>query len=185
MRPCARLIIIYLHTMFKKISIVVVSVIVIGVGYYAISPLFRHTRIDEAAPQVKETVSMHGTTTAVRNVSTSSIQKTDVIGKEVVAPVIGTRGHPGSGTARIIKTESGVVLRYENFKTLNGPDLYVYLAKDLDAKEYVSLGKLQATEGNVNYEVPVNINVSEYKYVMVWCKQFGVLFNYADLSVLR
>ncbi len=105
--------------------------------------------------------------------------------KEKSASVIGTAGHKGSGAVRIIKTESGDVVRYENFKTINGPDLYVYLAKDLDAKEFVNLGTLKATEGNVNYEIPKGTNIDEYRYVLVWCKQFSVLFNYVDLSATR
>lgn len=175
--------------MLKRIIIGAGTLIILSVAYYGISPLFRNTRIDEVAPRAKTETSIASTTTEKPTITDNAEPKSPRIEESkpaiVTAPVMGTPGHPGSGTARIIKTESGVVLRYENFKTLNGPDLYVYLAKDLDAKEYVSLGKLQATEGNVNYEVPVNINVSEYKYVMVWCKQFGVLFNYADLSVLR
>ena len=102
----------------------------------------------------------------------------------VTSPVVGTAGHPGSGTARIINTEAGTIIRYEDFKTINGPDLFIYLAKDLDAKDFVNLGELKATEGNVNYDVPGDIDVNDYKYAMVWCKQFGVLFNYADLTSL-
>lgn len=170
--------------MFKKISIGVVSLVILGVAYYGISPIFRHTRIDEVAPQSKEAVATPDTmmVETEKTVLTQPEQKADSVTKEVVATVIGTTGHPGSGTARIIKTDSGDVVRYENFKTLNGPDLYVYLAKDLDAKEFVSLGELKATEGNVNYEVPQGTKVADYRYVMVWCKQFGVLFNYAELS---
>lgn len=170
--------------MIKKISIGVIGLVILGVAYYGISPLFRHTRIDEDVPQSKEIVTTPDTAIVKtdKTVPTQPEQKADSMTKEVVATVAGTAGHPGSGTARIIKTESGDAVRYENFKTLNGPDLYVYLAKDLGAKEFVNLGELKATEGNVNYEVPQGTKVENYRYVMVWCKQFGVLFNYADLS---
>ena len=94
-------------------------------------------------------------------------------------PIIGTAGHPASGTVRIIETGDKLFVRYENFKTINGPDLLVYLAKDLKAKEFVSLGKLKATEGNINYEIPQGTNIQEYPYVLVWCEDFSVLFNYA------
>lgn len=96
--------------------------------------------------------------------------------------VVGTSGHPASGSVRIIKTDSSQFVRYENFKTINGPDLFVYLAKDLKAKDFVSLGKLKATEGNINYEIPQGVNVADYPYVMVWCEDFSVLFNYAKLG---
>ncbi len=147
-----------------KIIFGIIGVVLIGVAYYGVSPLLMNTRVDEVAPQTKT-------------------EKPEQI--VVTAPVIGTNGHPGSGTVQVIKTERGDVVRYENFKTINGPDLYVYLAKDLGAKSFISLGELKATEGNVNYDVPPGVDVSDYKYVMVWCKQFGVLFNYVDFSLAR
>lgn len=162
--------------MTKKIIIGVIVAIVLGVGYYGISPIFRHVRVDELAPQAKDIPSNSHDVS-----SGESIQKQDQMMREPVSTVVGTGGHPGSGSVRVINTEGGTVVRYENFKTINGHDLYVYLAKDLDAKEYVNLGTLKATEGNVNYDVPADVNVSDYRYVMVWCKQFSVLFNYADL----
>ncbi len=137
----------------------VVAVALIAFGYYAVSPLFRNVRVDEASPEIKPV----------------GVQAT-------AAQVVGTAGHPASGNARIIRSEGKTYVRYENFKTINGPDLYVYIAKDRDAKEFVNLGVVKATEGNINYEVPAGINVVEYPYVLTWCKAFGVLFNYADLS---
>ncbi len=102
--------------------------------------------------------------------------------QNVSASVVGTAGHPASGNVRIVKADGKTYVRYENFKTINGPDIYVYLAKDLNAKEFVNLGAVKATEGNINYEVPTNTDITEYSYVLTWCKAFGVLFNYADLS---
>ena len=96
--------------------------------------------------------------------------------------VIGTNFHPAEGTVRVVPSLEGNTLRYENFKTINGPDLYVYLAKDLEAKEFVSLGQIKGTEGNINYAVPADVTIGEYTYALTWCKQFNTLFNYADLT---
>ena len=145
--------------MIKKITIFVIVIVILGVGYYLVSPLFRAIELNESIPEV------------------------NIISDNKTSPVLGTTGHYASGTVRIIDTKDGKVIRYENFKTINGPDLYVYLAKDLDAKEYVNLGTLRATEGNVNYKIPQDVNLAEYKYIMTWCKRFGVLFNYADISL--
>ena len=136
-------------------------------AYYAISPFFINIKLDEALPETKQ-------------MESKAMEKSQV--QAVSAPVIGTTGHSASGTAHLVKVDGKNYIRYENFKTINGPDLYIYLAKDLDAKEYVNLGILRATEGNVNYEIPADVNLQDYKYVMVWCKAFGVLFNYADIS---
>ncbi len=174
--------------MYKKLIIGITAIIVVSIVYYGFSPLFRNTRIDEVSPVSKENVLTSPATKKSMmkdGVSTESLKMEESKPGISTAPVKGTTGHPGSGTVRIINAESGQVIRYENFKTLNGPDLFIYLAKDLDAKEFISLGELKATEGNVNYDVPASVDVGDYKYVMVWCKQFGILFNYADLSTLR
>ena len=150
----------------KQIIFGIVIVIILGIGYYAIPPLFIHTRVDEVAPQITQA---------------SISANTDKVSEKSV-PITGTSGHPASGTVKIVKVDSKTYLRYENFKTINGPDIYVYLAKDLDAKEYVSLGKVRATEGNINYEIPSNVNIRDYPYALTWCKTFGVLFNSAKLN---
>lgn len=146
----------------KKIIIWVVGTAVLAFGYYTISPLFISKTLNEVVPV--------NTNTTVPTV----IDKLSI--------VTGTKGHPATGTVRIIKTEDKNIVRYENFKTINGPDIYVYLAKDLEANEFVSLGKVKATEGNINYEIPQNINVKDYKYILTWCKNFGVLFNWAEIN---
>lgn len=147
---------------------VVVGVGVLWFAYYAISPLFINIKVDESLPEQEEN------TQTQANILPSA--------EERVAEVVGTTGHPASGFARIVEAGGKTYVRYENFKTINGPDIYVYLAKDLEAREFVDLGKIRATEGNINYEIPAGVDSSQYRYVLTWCKQFGVLFNYADLS---
>jgi Electron transfer DM13 len=156
--------------MKKKIFHILVAIIgvaVLAFAYYAISPFFINIKLDEALPETKQ-------------MESKAMEKSQ--SQAILAPIVGTTGHPASGTARVIEIDGKSYVRYENFKTINGPDLYIYLAKDLDAKEYMNLGRLRATEGNVNYEIPTDVNLQDYKYVMVWCKAFGVLFNYADIS---
>ncbi|MBM2853048.1 MAG: hypothetical protein HW420_1595 [Candidatus Nitrosotenuis sp.] len=70
----------------------------------------------------------------------------------------------------------------EDFKATNGPDLYVYLATDEKATDYVSLGPLKANIGNQNYQIPEGTDLSKYDTALVWCKQFSVLFGHASLS---
>lgn len=146
---------------FRKIIIIFSVLIVIAFGYYAISPLFRSIEVMEALP-----VDIVG----------------DIGDEAQQFSIMGTTGHPSSGKVRVLKTAAATVIRYEDFKTINGPDLHVYLAKDLDAKEFVDLGPIKGTEGNINYEVPDGVLINEYQYVMHWCVPFGVLFNYADIK---
>lgn len=141
----------------KYIIAVVIGIVLLGVAYYGISPLPHNTRVDESLP----------------GITAQSLSER--------AMVVGTTGHPASGFARIIAVDGKRYLRYEDFKTINGPDIYVYLAKDRDAKEFINLGRVRATEGNINYEIPAGADPREYPYALIWCDAFSVLFNSAQL----
>jgi hypothetical protein len=73
-------------------------------------------------------------------------------------------------------------LRFENFETINGPKLHIYLASDLSADDYIDLGEIKATKGNVNYEIPDGTDLEKYNKVLVWCRPFKVLFSYSELE---
>jgi len=96
---------------------------------------------------------------------------------------VGDGIHDAQGDAYTIPLESNSnILRLENFKSTNGPDLYVYLSTDDNASEFINLGELKANKGNQNYEIPKDVDISKYNKVLIWCKAFGVLFGSAELS---
>jgi hypothetical protein len=96
---------------------------------------------------------------------------------------VGDGIHDAQGDAYTIPLEDGSdVLRLENFKSTNGPDLYVYLSTDKNASEFINLGKLKASSGNQNYEIPNEVDLTEYNKVLIWCKAFGVLFGSAEIT---
>jgi hypothetical protein len=93
--------------------------------------------------------------------------------------------HFGRGTARLIETSPGAfTVRLEDFAVRNGPDLYVYLSPSADgyARTAVELGRLKADRGNQNYRVPAGADLGRARSVVIWCKQFGVLFATAPLG---
>jgi len=91
--------------------------------------------------------------------------------------------HDAQGDAYTIPLEDGsTVLRLENFQSTNGPDLFVYLSTDDNASEFINLGALKANNGNQNYEIPDDTDLSKYNKVLIWCKSFSVLFGSAELS---
>ena len=71
-------------------------------------------------------------------------------------------------------------LRFENFEASNGPDLKVYLRAANG--DFVSLGALKGNIGSQNYEIPVEVDLSVFSTVQVWCERFGVEFGFADLA---
>lgn len=97
-------------------------------------------------------------------------------------PITGTTGHPASGNIEIIESPEEKLVYYKNYYGTNGPDLKVYLAKDLDARDIVDLGDAKGNQGNLIYGAPPDVDFSEYKYVLTWCEAFGVLFDYAKIN---
>lgn len=91
--------------------------------------------------------------------------------------------HNAEGLAKIIPiSNNDNILRLENLKVTNGPDLYVYLSTDKSASDFVNLGKLKANNGNQNYDIPPETDLSKYNTVLIWCKAFSVLFGSAELK---
>ena len=91
--------------------------------------------------------------------------------------------HNAEGQAMIIPISNNEsILRLENLKVTNGPNLYVYLSTDKGASDFVNLGKLKANNGNQNYNIPSDTDLSKYDTVLIWCKAFSVLFGSAELE---
>ena len=161
----------------------VLLAIVGGVSYYAISPIFRIRVANDPLPAGATSGIPMPTSTAQAASSTPAAPMPAVamIGATPV-PVAGTFAHPASGTVRVVGADGKSYVRYENFKTLNGPDIFVYLATDENASDFVNLGPVKATEGNINYEIAPGTDLTEYHYVLTWCRMFSVLFNSAHLA---
>ena len=97
---------------------------------------------------------------------------------------VGDGIHNAEGEAKIIPFQDGDknILRLENLRVTNGPDLYVYLATDKTTSDFVNVGKLKANNGNQNYEIPAGTDLTKYDTVLIWCRPFSVLFGSAELG---
>ena len=96
-------------------------------------------------------------------------------------------GHHAAGTTTIYRLEDGRrVLRLENFDATNGPDLFVTLHSGTDPEqdqgEYFQIAPLKGNRGDQNYDLPADIDLSQYKSVVIWCRTFNVVFGYATLQ---
>ena len=103
----------------------------------------------------------------------------------------GESRHHGSGRATIYRIEDGShVLRLEDFRVTNGPDLRVLLSShpdpenphDVKDQGYLELGKLKGNRGNQNYEIPAGVDINGQQSVVIYCKPFSVVFSVASLS---
>ena len=91
--------------------------------------------------------------------------------------------HNAEGKAKILTLSDGSqIIRLEDFRSTNGPDVHLYLSTNKQASDFIDLGRLKANIGNQNYQIPVNTDYNKYTYVLIWCQPFSVLFGSAQLS---
>jgi hypothetical protein len=91
-------------------------------------------------------------------------------------------GESVSGKALVLLQGSVYKLALENMAIANGPDLHVYLAKDLSAQAFIDLGILKSTGGNQLYAITGSPDFLAYKYALIYCQQYNVLFGSALLN---
>lgn len=94
------------------------------------------------------------------------------------------------GSAKIVEKDGQTQLVLsEDFKTKNGPDLKVFLAKKpietLSAEDVLDhsmkIGVLKSNKGAQTYILPSDISLSEYESVVIHCEAFTVLWGGFDL----
>ncbi|GHH76155.1 hypothetical protein GCM10018781_46770 [Kitasatospora indigofera] len=99
--------------------------------------------------------------------------------------------HPTTGTARLVRLADGsTVLRLEDLRTSEGPDVRVYLSAAPAARSKldtlgdapVELGRLKGNLGNQNYAVPSGTDLTRVRSAVIWCARFSVGFGAADLT---
>jgi hypothetical protein len=98
--------------------------------------------------------------------------------------------HATEGRARVIRLPNGRrYIRFERFRTSNGPLLRVYLSSaradgpgGAFDDRFVDLGALKGNIGDQNYVIPRGTRLGEYRSVVVWCKRFVVPFAAAPVA---
>ena len=98
--------------------------------------------------------------------------------------------HWAQGRVAIFRTaEDALVLAFaEEFAAADGPDLYVVLStheaprRGRDLGDYVELKSLEKTSGAQVFVIPESVDPTTVGSVVIYCKQFDVLFSVASLS---
>ena len=73
------------------------------------------------------------------------------------------------------------MLQLENVSISNGPDLHVYISKEVIPVNYIDLGRLQSISGNQVYQIPGDPDFTKYKYALIHCQRYNHLFGSAEL----
>lgn len=105
--------------------------------------------------------------------------------------------HETKGKVSVSRKDGQILLELDqSFQTSSaGPDLVVVLhrsnnvlastkppAYPLKEGSYVVISRLQKFNGSQTYAIPKNINVEDYKSVVIWCRQFNATFGVATLK---
>jgi hypothetical protein len=96
----------------------------------------------------------------------------------------GNFANGGVGVAKL-KIENGVLKLQtsSNFSVSgNAPDLRIYLSNNNNATGALEIATLNQRSGMQTWNLPANVNITDYRYVLVWCKQFGGVYGLADLG---
>lgn len=160
--------VIWRHKLTASIVAVAALAVLVPAIYYLASPLWIRTSLNEptaAAPPA-----------LAAGESGRVLQRGEFRGADDF--------HFGRGRATLSEAAPGrYTLRVEDFSVRNGPDLFVYLSTNPDgyASDAINLGRLKASDGAFNYDIPEGSDISRVKSVIVWCRQFSVLFATATL----
>ena len=152
----------------KRIIISVIALLsLLGIGWWLASPLFINEVVNEPFP--------NNIAAASQPVSSGQFIDLSFI-------------HRGEGNALVFQDEAQQILRFEDFKVTNGPDLQVLLVEDINAVEkdtvgkYINLGPLKGNVGDQNYLLPADIELSNYSGVVIYCEPFNVVFSIAAFN---
>lgn len=188
------------HKLATAAVVALVLAAAVPTGWYTLSPLWERSYLEEATPLGSVTVQMGpaegGPSVTEPGQAPKGNGPSSTPAEEPFTARIAQRGefrgadefHFGRGQALLIETAPGrYTLRFESFSVRNGPDLFVYLSPD--AADFgdgaLNLGRLKATDGAFNYEVPAGVDIAGFRSAIVWCRQFSVLFAVAALEEIQ
>lgn len=169
-------------------GVLVLAVTVVGLWAFQPWKIFTSSEVDEPLPSVA--VDQGSTPVPASPGATATPADT--------APVALAQGefedaeHDTSGQALVLELSDGSrFLRLENLASSDGPDLHVWLTDQpsggdwgsYDDGDYLRLGKLKATHGNQNYEIPADADLAGFTSVVIWCDRFNVAFGTAPVAL--
>lgn len=184
---------------------------VVWFAWWLLSPLWSVSEVNEAFPlATRAVVPTRLTMAEVETVMAEAAQRTAEVA-EAMPAMSGRAGdadaprarlagqfrdadsfHKGSGTATVYELgrDGRRILRLEDFRVTNGPDLRVLLANAADPEShsdlvdagYTELGELKGNVGSQNYDIPAGVDLSRAQSVVIYCNPFRVVFSVATLA---
>ena len=185
-------------------ALAVLAVPVVAIAWWLGSPLFLDRTVQEAFPYSGGAVVPPGMTQRQVEETMATLAEIDAPASEAMPGAMAAAAvvkagrfmdadsfHRGSGSATVYRLGDGAhVLRLEDFRVTNGPDLRVILSPhpsprsrgDVTDAGYVELGKLKGNVGDQNYSLPADVEPDAFASVVIYCKPFHVIFSVAEFA---
>jgi len=89
-----------------------------------------------------------------------------------------------SGNFSLTEVSGGLELTFgENFRSSNGPGLFVYLSNQaLGVNGGFEVGRLAKNSGSQSYTIEGDVKLRTYNFVLIYCKPFGAAFGTGTLN---
>lgn len=172
---------------------VVLAGMIVGLALFEPWRLFTSSHLDEPVPVAASVPAPTTTTDSAASPSPSPSPPPPPPGPVTLAEgAFVSQEHPTTGTAQVLRLADGSrILRLEGFSTSDGPDLHVWLSDaeaggdwhKYDDGRYVALGEMKATDGNHNYVIPPEADLTGLRSAVIWCDRFNVSFGSATLTL--
>ena len=86
-----------------------------------------------------------------------------------------------AGSAELYQVNGRWQLKLDSFSTTRGPDLKVYLSKEIQPLNFIKVADLKSTNGDQVYDISGNPDFALYRYALIHCEQYNHLFGSAEL----
>lgn len=198
------------RAVLATVAVLVVVGVAIGLALFQPWRLVTRSTVDEALPVAAQSQVMTSAPAAATQVASAEAAapaepepaavpaEAPPLASAPTGPVVLAAGtfvdgeHPTSGTASVLQLPDGSrFVRLEGFSTSDGPDVHVWITDQeaggdfgkYDDGRYLELGDLKGTDGNQNYAIPADADVTGLTSVVIWCDRFNVAFGTAAVSL--
>ena len=164
-----------------------IAIVVLVVAWYLLSPLF--IQLEESNEELVLPNPTTGQHLPQETNIPSSVAETDLPEQnpQQQSPIFSGNferiDYNAEGSFDIYRTGNSHLLRIENLKTGNGPDLYLVFSNERSSsiKDFTILEKL-TKQGSFNVEIPADVNPADYKYLHIHCVRFRHTFSGGEIK---
>lgn len=176
----------------KQIILLIIIFVLGGVAYAFLNPLLLSLLQKEVTPpQAEDTlVSTTSLQTEIVPVATQKEEiEEDTItiapdGSQLDGPflIFDAQGNETEATVQIVRSPEETLLQFEDFTEKHSVDSDIYFSTDLKATSYLTLGFAKLQQGVSVYGIPLDADLSKYKYILIYDVRNKTTEYYAKIN---